>query len=36
MEHIDALHWQNTGFLMLNLTLHVVTTICELEQELRE
>jgi len=36
MEHINALHGQNTEFLMLNLTLLVVTTMCELEQELRE
>lgn len=36
MEHKNALHGQNTEFLMLNLTLLVVTTMCELEQELHE
>jgi len=36
MEHINALHGQNTEFLMLNLTLLAVTTTCELEQELYE
>lgn len=36
MENINALHGQNTEFLMLNLTLFVVTTVCELEQELHE
>jgi len=35
-EHINALHGQNTEFLMLNLTLFVVTSICELEKEHRE
>jgi len=36
MEHTNALHGQNTEFLILNLTLLVVTTMCELEQELLE
>jgi hypothetical protein len=36
MAHINALHGQNTEFLMLTLTLLVVTAMCELGQELRE
>jgi hypothetical protein len=36
MEHIIALHGQNTEFLTLNLALRVITSMYELEQELRE
>lgn len=35
-EHINALHGQNTEFLMLNLMLFVVTIMRELEQDLHE